>query len=112
MKTFLFLTALFLSSISIASFTCEQKSQKIEEQKKINFCDTLLKNKKTALEYAQPILFKAYGKSKILGERPYRTNLTNGVWTITGTLKAQVGGVFLIQLNALDGKLIRPSHGQ
>lgn len=77
------------------------------------FYDTLIKDKETAIEVAEPILFKIYGKKNITGERPYECYLIDGYWYICGTLpKNWMGGVFEIIINSKNGQVIKLVHGK
>jgi hypothetical protein len=77
-----------------------------------NNYDTLLKDKKSLIKYAEPILFKKYGKDLILSEKPYVITSKNGIWTMGGTLPKQytMGGTFHIEITAKDGKVIYIIH--
>jgi hypothetical protein len=67
----------------------------------------------TAVQVAEPVLFKIYGKSNIASERPYETYLINHYWVIMGTLpKEWLGGTFLLILDAQDGRIIKLTHGR
>ena len=74
--------------------------------------DTLIPNKETAIELAELILFKVYGKDEIISERPYNVYQARGYWYIDGTLKTQFGGTFEIIFNSKDGQIIRLCHGK
>jgi NTF2 fold immunity protein len=78
----------------------------------INLKDTLIKDKQTLIKYAEPILFKTYGKELIIGEKPYIIHYKNGVWVMDGTLAKQYadGGTFHIEINSRDGKVIKIIH--
>jgi hypothetical protein len=74
--------------------------------------DTLIKDRRSLIKYAEPILFKTYGKKLILKERPYVIFFKDGIWTMDGTLpkKYTHGGAFHIVINAADGKVIKIIH--
>jgi hypothetical protein len=78
----------------------------------VNSSDTLIKDKRSLTKYAEPILFKTYGKEHILEEKPYITSFKNGIWTMDGTLPGgnTKGGTFHIVINAKDGKVIKIIH--
>jgi len=70
-------------------------------------------DRKTAIEVAEPILFKGYGEDHIIGEKPYNVYSIDGYWILTGTLpKGYHGGTFLIILAAKDGRVIKIIHGK
>lgn len=73
--------------------------------------DGLIGDKETAIAIAEPILFKAYGKDHILGEKPYNAILYNGYWILSGSLpEGYKGGTFLIVLSAKDARVISLTH--
>ncbi len=76
--------------------------------------DKILINKEeSAIKIAETILFPIYSEENIIRQRPYETYRINNYWVITGTLpKGHLGGVFLIILDARDGKVIRITHGK
>jgi hypothetical protein len=74
--------------------------------------DTLLSDKETAIEYAEIILFKVYGKEQIISERPYNIYKAHGFWYMDGTLKEEKGGTFEIIFNSKNGQIIRLCHGK
>jgi hypothetical protein len=96
----------------------DEKHAKIELQKALGNSslkkikiDTLISNKETAVAIAEPILFKKYGKSHTMRQRPYQTTFIDGYWLINGTLpKGWVGGTFVIILKATDGEIIQLTH--
>jgi hypothetical protein len=73
--------------------------------------ELLIKEEKTAIGVAEPILFEIYGKSKIEDERPYEVFLINNYWVIRGTLnRFSLGGTFSIVIDARNSKVIRVIH--
>lgn len=74
--------------------------------------DIVIKDKQSLIKYAEPILFKTYGKEHILEEKPYIISFKNGIWTMNGTLSKRYtnGGTFHIVINAKDGKVIKMIH--
>jgi len=67
----------------------------------------------TAIKIAVAIWEPIYGKKLIAGEKPYVAELTNGIWTVQGSLpKNTVGGVAIAEISKDDGKIWRVSHGQ
>lgn len=74
--------------------------------------DTLIKDKQSLVKYAEPILFKTYGRKTIIKEKLYIVSFKDGVWTMDGTLpkKYTDGGTFHIVINAADGKVIKIIH--
>jgi hypothetical protein len=74
--------------------------------------DTLIKTSSAAIATAEPILFNAVGKERIVNEKPYEVYLIAGYWYIAGTVtkKYNKGGAFEIIFSARDGKIIRLTH--
>ena len=75
--------------------------------------DTLIKDKETAIQISETILFKIYGKDNITSQRPYEINFIDGYWVLNGTLpENMLGGTFLIIINAINGQVIKLTHGK
>ncbi|HEX7847447.1 MAG TPA: YbbC/YhhH family protein [Chitinophagaceae bacterium] len=70
--------------------------------------------RKKAIDIAEPVLFKTYGKKSIKQQRPYKTYLADGYWHISGTLpgKFSLGGVFEIVINGENGQIVKMTHGK
>ena len=69
-------------------------------------------NKTTAIKIAEAVWFPIYGES-IYKKKPYKVKLENGVWIIEGTLpSASKGGVPYIEIQKIDGKILKVSHGK
>ena len=96
-----------------------------KEQLKLSLADTTLHNaaknteqlliakKDVAISIAEPYLFSIYGKDAIIGEKPYEAYLIDNYWVILGTLpEGMMGGVFLIILDATNGRVVRITHGK
>jgi NTF2 fold immunity protein len=67
----------------------------------------------TAIKIAVAVWEPIYGADHIAGEQPYQANLTNGVWTVEGSLpKGWLGGVAVAEIAKDDGKVLRVSHGK
>jgi len=77
----------------------------------------------TALEIAEPVLVKTYGKRQIDYERPLTAKLEDGIWSVYGTLCCPdrkghrtceegkcVGGVAVLKLRQSDGKILSIVH--
>jgi hypothetical protein len=75
--------------------------------------DGYVPDAKTAIKIAVAVWEPIYGEQQIAGEKPYRTHLTNGVWTVTGSLpEGMVGGVAIIEIAKDDGRILRVIHEQ
>ena len=69
----------------------------------------------TAIAVAVAVWNPIYGKDKIEKEKPYKATLSNGVWTVEGSLPLPgkiLGGVALAEISKDDGKILRVSHGK
>ena len=70
-------------------------------------------NKDVAIAIAVAVWEPIYGKDHIADEKPYRTTLAEGVWTVRGSLpEGMKGGVALAEISKTDGRIIRVSHGK
>ncbi|GAB6007588.1 YbbC/YhhH family protein [Dysgonomonas reticulitermitis] len=79
----------------------------------VNKDKILIDKEENAVKIAETILFPIYTEENIIRQRPYETYRINNYWVISGTLpKGYLGGVFLIILDARDGKVIRITHGK
>lgn len=68
---------------------------------------------KTAIAIAVAVWNPIYGKEKIELEKPFTAALSNGVWTVTGTLSSgMVGGVALAEIAKDDCRILRITHGK
>jgi hypothetical protein len=67
----------------------------------------------TATKVAEIILARIYGADEIALERPWVTTLTDGTWTVKGTLpKGLLGGSAEIDISKKDGAVLYLSHGR
>ena len=72
---------------------------------------------KTAIRIAVAIWEPIYGEKQIAREKPYLASLTNGVWTVTGSLPRipfvdVKGGTAIAEISKEDGRILRVSHGK
>jgi len=73
----------------------------------------MLPDTSTALAVAEIYLFKVYGKSHILLEKPYRIENIDNYWLVRGDIPKGIGGgIFYLILNAYDGAVIYCKHAQ
>ena len=67
----------------------------------------------TAIRIAVAVWEPIYGKSEIAEQAPYRVSLTNGIWTVRGTLPSGLlGGTAVAEIAKEDGRILRVSHGK
>ena len=73
----------------------------------------IIKDTHDLVTIAEPILFSIYGKSNILGERPYVAKLIGNFWQLSGSLPSgYVGGTFYMVINRKTCEIVRLSHGK
>ena len=73
--------------------------------------DKVISDKETAIAVAESILFKIYGKEKIMSEKPYNVSHVDGYWLLNGSLpEGYMGGTFFIILSSKDGRVIKLTH--
>lgn len=67
----------------------------------------------TAIAIAKAIWTPIYGEKTIRHESPFHATLTNGVWTVNGSLpKGYKGGVAYAEISKTNGLIIRVFHGK
>ena len=67
----------------------------------------LVPDKETAIQIAEIILFRLYGKDAIIAERPYEVNEEDYIWWISGTLKGEaMGAPFKIAISKQTGAVL------
>lgn len=70
-------------------------------------------DEKTAIAIAEAVLVPIYGKDSIERQKPFIVNLSDNVWTITGSLpKDSLGGVFFIRISKQDARVITLTHSK
>jgi len=75
--------------------------------------DGFVPDAETAKKIAEAVWIPIYGKKVIDGEKPFKTKLKDGVWTVEGTLPAgDLGGVALVEIAKSDGRILRVTHDQ
>jgi hypothetical protein len=73
----------------------------------------LVPDSKTAVSIAVAVWTPIYGERQIAGQKPYSAVLSDGKWTVRGSLpKDSVGGVAIAVISQTDGKVLRVSHGK
>ena len=70
-------------------------------------------DEQTAIRIAVAIWEPIYGKESISREKPYHAVLSDGVWTVTGSIPHNmVGGVAIAEISQIDARVLRVSHGR
>jgi hypothetical protein len=101
------------SKFGIENAKHELKSALNNSSEKQILVDTIVKSQKTAIKYAETILFESYGQKNIERQKPYEVYKIDGYWIIGGTLpKGMLGGTFLIIINSKNGQVIKLTHGK
>ncbi|MCR9182405.1 MAG: YbbC/YhhH family protein [Flavobacteriaceae bacterium] len=80
----------------------------------VNTKFNLLKNSKTAIAVAEPLLFATYGEKTIVDQRPYEVHQVEDYWVILGKSAREAAGsekgYFLIILNKFDSRVFRMDY--
>ena len=68
----------------------------------------------TASKIAEIVLIGIYGKDEIYNQRPYNVMLRDSnTWCIEGFLPSDMdGGVFYIEINKMNGEILKVLHGR
>jgi len=75
--------------------------------------DGYVPDAETAIAIAVAVWNPIYGKDHIAHERPYRATLSNGIWTVVGSLpRGYVGGVAEAEIAQDDGRILGITHGK
>jgi NTF2 fold immunity protein len=68
---------------------------------------------RTAVTIAVAVLEPIYGAASVAADSPYTATLTNGIWTVRGSLRAGfVGGTAVAEIAKEDGRIVRVFHEQ
>jgi len=106
MKTKQFLFALIICGCAAALLADETRP-------KWKPRDGFVPNAETAIRIAEAVWLPIYGKETTEEERPFKASLTNGIWTVEGTLpEGMVGGVALAKISKADGTILEVIHGK
>lgn len=73
----------------------------------------LVPDEATAVQVAEAVLQPIYGVKKVVSERPYNAHLSNGTWTVVGSMhSALLGGVAIVKISQADARVIFVIHQQ
>jgi hypothetical protein len=68
---------------------------------------------KTAIAIARVVLVRHYGERQVQNQQPLRATMSEGVWTVEGTLPpAMAGGVATIRIRRSDAAIIFLGHSR
>ncbi|WNJ18249.1 YbbC/YhhH family protein [Pontibacter sp. G13] len=128
MRRYIFLPLLLILGFSLSTFSQELSRNGINEAQaksilQASLADsslhntlgttTLLSEETEAVDFAEKVLFKIYGRKSIRSQKPYQSYLIDEYWVISGTLpKNMKGGTFLIIIDSRDNRVIRITHGK
>ena len=121
-RTVIFLILMVMGIAVYRAFFSTDRYTALNQQ--VSNCDgCTVKNEETAVDIAEEILFKTYGKSNIEDQRPYEIKLLgNKVWSLKGSLNQSTleklvsggvpkfGGTFEIDIDPRDGKILKIIH--
>ena len=70
-------------------------------------------DEQTAVQVAESVLRPIYGRKQIESERPFKARLEGDIWTVSGNLPpGWVGGVAVVRINRLNGRVLSVEHGK
>ena len=70
-------------------------------------------DEKTAVAIALAVWVPIYGEKQIRKQKPYKAELRDGIWYVSGSLKdGWVGGVAEAEIVKDDARVIRVTHGK
>jgi hypothetical protein len=70
-------------------------------------------NSESAITIAIAVWRPIYGRENIANQAPFTAVLNGNTWFVSGSLpKATVGGVAIMEIDKISGKIIRVSHGK
>ena len=74
----------------------------------------LIPTQEVAIQVAEAVLSHLYGAEPIRKQRPFKVNLSEGVWTIEGSYPEPRNptGIAVVQLRQEDGQLLQVTQGQ
>lgn len=74
----------------------------------------LVPTQEVAIQIAEAVLVPLYGAERIRRQRPFKVNLSEGLWTVEGSYPEanKPTGIALVQLRQEDGQLLKVTHGQ
>jgi hypothetical protein len=71
-------------------------------------------DEQTAVRIAEALSVALYGAQQTEDQKPFRARLSNGVWTVVGTLSPAgiYGGAATFQISKEDGQVLFAVHGE
>jgi len=91
----------------IPGFSCAEPPHSVSPK------DGFVPTAEVAIRIAVAVWEPIYGAANIERQKPYRAKLTDGVWTVEGSLPpGWLGGVALAEISQSDARILRVSHGR
>jgi hypothetical protein len=84
-----------------------------QEDKKSNYKpkEGYVPTAEVAIKIAVAVWIPIYGEKQINSEKPYKTSLNKGVWTVTGSLpEFSKGGTAVAEISKETGCILRIMH--
>jgi hypothetical protein len=114
----IFLFGIFLASAVLAQQTVNDHEEfeyvrhEIAASKSVLPKAGFVPDASTAEAIAYAVTVPIYGRAAVDAEKPFRTELSNGRWTVLGTLhgKRTSGGTLIVQLEKATGEITFVSH--
>ncbi len=110
------LAGLMLAIISNSSFA-QSPGQGVP--KSVSPKDGFVPTAAVAIAIAEAVLVPVYGKEQITSERPFKAELSNGVWQVTGSVKCDgppgsicPGGAAEVKISKKTGQILFLTHYQ
>ena len=113
MKKKLLIVICIITTTAILGTSIKKRNDYLREQTGYIPKDGFVPNEATAIKIAMAVWTPIYG-NKITKNKPYKIKLKNGVWFVEGSLPANftLGGVPYIEIQKIDGKILKVRHGK
>ena len=74
----------------------------------------MIDNEKLFIDLAEKILINRYGEDNIIKQRPYSIQMCqDSIWSMRGNLEKEAdGGVFYLEMNCKDARIIKMEHSR
>jgi sarcosine oxidase gamma subunit len=83
------------------------------QEHNLRLSQALVPDEKTAISIAVAVWIPIYGEKQISLERPYVASLSQGKWTVVGSIPGGgPGGTAIAVIAEADGQVFRVSHGR
>ena len=106
-KRISFLIVLFLAILINIAFATKNSQESNCQDSEVNY----VPDSTTAIKIAEAVLIPIYGE-EIYEQRPYSVELEKDVWIIEGFIGEKLGGVFHIEIQKKDCKILKVTHGR